>query len=102
MWQKGTSVYSAAKKTGIPIQTLRDRVLGYIFATVTTSGPCCILGKENENNLAEHVKKMSKFGYGYSKSELCTLGTDLAVYLGLRQEESARERALCQLSVYDL
>ena len=33
---------------------------------------------------------MSKFRYGYSKAELCTLGTDLAVYLGLRKRDDVQ------------
>ena len=87
LWEEGNSVYASAKKTGVPIQTLRDRTLGNVRDNVTASGPACILGKLNERNLAEHVSHIAKFGYGYSKAELCTLGTDMAIFLGLRKKD---------------
>ena len=33
---------------------------------------------------------MSKFGYGYSKVEFCTLRTYLVVYLGLRKRDDVQ------------
>ena len=73
LWEEGNGVYASANKAG------------NVSDNVTASGPVCILGKLNKRNLLEHVSHTAKFGYGYSKAELCTLGTDLAIFLGLRK-----------------
>ena len=81
LWKNGKSVYAAAKMTGVPIQTLRDHSLGKINENTTNSGPPSKIGIANEKNLAKHIAEMATYGYGYSKTDVCELGTDFHNYL---------------------
>ena len=70
LWKNGKSVYAAAKMTGVPIQTLRDRSLGKINENTSNSGPPSKLGIDNEKNLVKHIAEMATNGYGYSKTDV--------------------------------
>ena len=77
-WEK---CLCCAKMTGVPVQTLRDRALGKINESTSNSGPPSKLGIDNEKNLAKHIAEMATYGYGYSKTDVCELGTDFHNYL---------------------
>ena len=81
LWQSGVSVYKAAKLTGVPKQTLRDRTCGRVEATKHSSGPDPIFSLEEEQDLTNHVISMAQFGYGYTRFDLRNIATDLAIYL---------------------
>ena len=85
--REGTSVYKAAKLTGVPEQTLRDRTCGHIATSVTHSGPAPLLSVEEEMALVTHVKEMASYGYGYTRAELINLATDTAVFLEKKEKE---------------
>ena len=68
------SIKGTARKFGIPEATLRDRVKGRIGVDVTKSGKDPLFTLEEERALFEHLKVMSSYGYGYSRSEVVYIG----------------------------
>ena len=81
------SIKGTARKFGIPEATLRDRVRGRISVDVTKSGKDPLFTLEEERALVEHLKVMSSYGYGYSRSEVVDIGSTYAVSLGKRDED---------------
>lgn len=78
--EKGMSVYAAARNYGVPETTLRDRTLGHVSVTGKTDS--FVFNDSTEKEIVDHVKYMSSIGYGYSKSDVLYLASDLAVSLG--------------------
>ena len=81
------AVNRAAVTYGVPESTLRYRVQGRVNPESTKSGPSPFFTSEEESLFADHLKKMASFGYGYIRSEVLTMATDYAVYLGKRCQE---------------
>ena len=82
--EKGVSVYSAAKRHGIPLTTLRDRIDNRVSIDVTKSGPGPVLSLEEEAQLCNHLKELAAVGYGYTRAEVINLASDYAVSIGKR------------------
>ena len=87
LWEGGMSVYKAAKLTGVPKQTLRDRTCGRIAVTTFTSGTLPLFSKEEEQSLTQHVISVAMYGYGYTRFDLRCIATDMAVYLNKRKSD---------------
>ncbi|ESO89300.1 hypothetical protein LOTGIDRAFT_229168 [Lottia gigantea] len=84
---KKLNVSKAAKKYCVPIQTLRDRVLGHISIDNVKSGPPPVFDCEQEARLAEHIKDMASLGYTYTRAEMINLGSEYAVHLGIKTKD---------------
>ena len=84
----GMSINGSAKRYGVPVKTLRDRVTGKVSLDVTSAGHPPLFDVEEEAKLVEHIKLMAKFGYGYTRSEVVKLASQFAVDLGKREEHS--------------
>ncbi|PIK37236.1 hypothetical protein BSL78_25928 [Apostichopus japonicus] len=68
--QKGEISFKGASKLySIPRSTLQDKVKGR-SPVVAKSGPSATLTQAEENALVEYIMKMSKIGYGLTKSQL--------------------------------
>ena len=78
------SVNAAARNYGVPETTLRDRTLGHVSVTGKTAS--FVFHDSTEKEIVDHVKYMSSIGYGYSKSDVLYLASDLAVSLGKRDQ----------------
>ena len=81
------AVRTAAKLYDIPLTTLRDRVDNRISIDVTKSGPDPLLSQLEEARLVKYLIYMSNLGYGYTRSQVMELGTDLALHLGKRKKD---------------
>ncbi|XP_046576244.1 MFS-type transporter clz9-like [Haliotis rubra] len=80
------SVRKAAKNFSVPFATLRDRTSGNIGMECLKSGPEPLLSIEEERNLVVHIQAMADFGFGYTRSEVADLATDLAIHLGKKSK----------------
>ena len=80
------AVKTAAKKFAVPVQTLRDRVKGYIDPQNFKTGGETVLTKEEEETLVNHVETMAQLGYGYSNIQLQHLSGERAFDMGRRKE----------------
>ncbi|KAJ8315567.1 hypothetical protein KUTeg_007717 [Tegillarca granosa] len=80
----GLSLRAAARKYGIPVQTLRDRVTGRISLSCSTPGRSPVLDIEEETRLVEHLVNVSRLGYGLTRQEITDLASDYALQLGKR------------------
>jgi len=80
------SVHGAAKRFGVPLTTLRDRVDGRVHLDTLHAGAAPLFNQEQESNIVEHVKTMSEISYGYTRAEVVDLASDYAVNLGLRDK----------------
>ncbi|KAJ8303666.1 hypothetical protein KUTeg_018776 [Tegillarca granosa] len=80
----GVSVYTASRRFGIPEQTLRDRVKGFIEVDCVNSGRSPVLSLEEEAKLVNHLVEMAKLGYGYTRQELTNIASNYAVQLNKR------------------
>ena len=78
-----TSVYKAAKLTGVPEQTLRDRIKEKVPINAVHGGQP-LFPHEQEAKIKDHVAQMATYGYGYTAKQLIHLATDTARYLQLR------------------
>ena len=58
------SIFKAARQTGVPETTLRDRVVGKVEWRHDKKGPAPLLSTEGESLLAQHLLDMANFGYG--------------------------------------
>ncbi|KAL5014661.1 hypothetical protein ScPMuIL_008931 [Solemya velum] len=76
------AVKKAARVHDVPETTLRDRVKGQDSIDTVRSGPAPLLSLEAEARLMNHISFMARVGYGYTRSEVCYLATDLATKLG--------------------
>ena len=76
-------VSKAAKLYNIPRTTLRDRLSGRVHIdTVTTKLPLFTLLEESK--LADHIKTMASYGYGYTRQECVNIASDITIQLGKR------------------
>lgn len=82
----GLSLRAAAKKYGVPAQTLRDRVTGRISLNCVTTGRSPVLDIEEETRLVEHLVNVSRLGYGFNRQEITDLASDYALQLGKRDD----------------
>ena len=83
---KNMPVNRAAVTYGVPESTFRYRVQGLVDPESTKSGPSPLFSSEEECLFADHLKKMASFGYGYIRSEVLTMATDYAIYLGKKTQ----------------
>ena len=60
----------AARQFGVPVMTLRDRVLGKVSLETTKPGPDSLFSMEEELTLVEHLETMAQMGYGYTHAQL--------------------------------
>jgi hypothetical protein len=81
------SVKKAARIYGIPVTTLRDRVLGKVDHDKAVFGKAPLFDNNEEYNLVKHFKKMSSYGYGYTRQECLDIATDYAIQLGRRSKD---------------
>ena len=86
LWQGGMTVYKAAKLSGVPRQTLRDRTCGYVDPHKFKSGPDTLFDDAQEKALSANIMLMASYGYGYSRQEVLNVALDTAVHLGLRKK----------------
>ncbi|KAJ8312950.1 hypothetical protein KUTeg_010323 [Tegillarca granosa] len=81
----GMSVRGAAKKFGIPPQTLRDRITGRIDVDCVTTGRTLVLDMEEEAKLVQKLSSVADLGYGYTRQEVTDLASDYALQLEKRR-----------------
>ncbi|KAJ8305819.1 hypothetical protein KUTeg_016364 [Tegillarca granosa] len=79
------SVHGAAKRFGVPVTTLRDRVDGRIHIDCCTTGAPPLFTLDQEAAIFNHIKIMSEIGYGYTRSEVVDIASDYAIDLGLKE-----------------
>jgi len=84
--EQGLPVERVAKKFGIPINTLKDRVRGKINIDTLKSGPSPSFDINQETLLCEHIKTMAEIGMGYSRQETINLASDYAIHLGINKQ----------------
>ena len=84
--KNGTSVYKSAQLCGVPVQTVRDRVLGKIKLGTVKPGPKKLFSDQEESDLVQHVQTMSNLGWGYTRADFRKVIGDTAVYLGKKEE----------------
>ncbi|XP_071795300.1 uncharacterized protein [Asterias amurensis] len=84
---EGFSVKKASRIYAVPYSTVYDRVNGRIKKLqCTKSGPDPLLSVEEEQTLVTYIELMASFGYEYSRTEVTSLATDLAVRHGLKKK----------------
>ena len=81
---KGMSVKKAARSFGVPVTTLRDRVLGYIDPINFEKDT--IFSREEESSIIEHRQARADLGYGMTNIETRTLAGEMATSLGGKKE----------------
>lgn len=81
------SVRRASIQYGVPMQTLRDRVLGKIDPESISSGTKPLFSLEEEAVFVEHLKAMASLGYGYTGAEVVDMASNYAIYLGKRTKD---------------
>lgn len=85
-------VNEASRQFGIPKATLiRRRASGNLIKT-TSLGPSSTLGVENERKLVSHIKKLQKFGFAPSRTDVRFMAFALAEQLGLAHRFDKEER----------
>jgi len=84
--EQGLPVERVAKKFGIPINTLKDRVRGKIDIDTVKSGPSPSFDIMQETLLCEHIKTMAEIGMGYSRQETINLASDYAIHLEIKKQ----------------
>ena len=82
--QSNQAIRTAARTFGVPVQTLRDRVIGIVDPDNDACGSDPLLTREEELTLVEHVEVLAELGYGYTNMQLKSLAGDLAQHLGRR------------------
>ena len=75
--RSGMSVYMAARQYNVPESTLRDRTRGNISVDATI-GFDTIFNRSEERKLVDHITYMADIGYGYNKSSIQYMASDLA------------------------
>ena len=74
--RSGMSVYMAARQYNVPESTLRDRTRGNISVDATI-GFDTIFNRSEERKLVDHITYMADIGYGYNKSSIQSIASDL-------------------------
>ena len=83
VFEEKIPVERAAKRFGVPTNTLKDRVSGKINVDTIKSGPSPLFSMEQEALLCNHLTTMAEIGYGYSRQETINIASDFAHHLGL-------------------
>ena len=83
VFEEKIPVERAAKRFGVPINTLKDRVRGRVSVDTVKSGPSPLFSLEQETLLCNHLSTMAEIGYGYSRQETLNVASDYAHHLGL-------------------
>ena len=86
--KNGMAVKKAARLHGVPVQTLRDRVLGKIDPECVVTGRKPVLSVFEEAKIVEHIRVMADYGYGYTMQEVADIATEYAVLLGKRTHDN--------------
>ena len=71
--EDNVSVRRASKQFDLPMQTLRDRVLGKVDPQCVTTGRAPVFSMEEESHIVGHLKAVAKYGYGYTRQEMVDL-----------------------------
>jgi hypothetical protein len=79
------SVRKASILYDVPLTTLRDRVDVRVSEETVKSGPDTLLSQEEEARLVNHFKYTTEVGYGYTRSQVFELATDLAIHIEKRE-----------------
>ena len=82
--EENVSVRRASIQFSLPMQTLRDRVLGKVQPDTVTTGRAPVLSMEEEARIVDHLQTVAKYGYGYTRQEVVDMASDFAVQLGKR------------------
>ena len=78
--------------TSVPQTTIKDRRLGNVSKDCFNTGAPTVFTAEQEAKLKNHVLEMSSMGYGYTRTELIHLATDMAHFLSkLPQDRTLSE-----------
>ena len=80
------SVRKASILYDVPLGTLRVRVHGRVSEETVKSGHDTLLSQEEEARLVNHIKYTSEVGYGYTRSQVVELATDLAIHIEKREK----------------
>ena len=80
--EENVSVRRASIQFSVPMQTLRDRVLGKVQPDTVTTGRAPVLSMDEEARIVEHLQTVAKYGYGYTRQEVVDIASDFAVQLG--------------------
>ncbi|XP_041369513.1 uncharacterized protein LOC121383507 [Gigantopelta aegis] len=83
---QGMPIKKAARICSVPYSTLHDRLSGKTDIDCVKSKPDPLLSQEEEQTLVTHVEFMSSVGFGYTRTEVLNIATDLAVHLGKREK----------------
>jgi hypothetical protein len=78
------SVRRASFQFNVPMQTLRDRVIGKVDIEATRSGPQSLFSQHKKAIFVEHLKSIASLGYGYTGPEVKTKASNYAVFLRKR------------------
>ena len=71
----------------VPMQTLRDRVLGKISIDTVTSGRAPVLSPEEEAKFVSHLQEVAKNGNTFSRQDVVDFASKYAYELGKRSED---------------
>ncbi|XP_048244104.1 uncharacterized protein LOC125376196 [Haliotis rufescens] len=82
--EENVSGQRTAARWGVPVSTLKDRLLGNISLDTVKSGPMPLFTATQESFLASHSRVMGEIGYGYTRQETSNLASYYAVHLGYR------------------
>ncbi|KAL4227932.1 hypothetical protein ACF0H5_013371 [Mactra antiquata] len=93
--EKGLPVYRAARKHGVPGQTLRDRVKGIVDHENAKQGGHTFFSQKEELIIVEHVKTMAELGYGFTHTQLKHVGGKIAYEHG--KKENSKPLSNCWL-----
>ncbi|XP_046576326.1 uncharacterized protein LOC124284300 [Haliotis rubra] len=85
--EENVSAQRAAARWGVPVSTLKDRLLGNISVDTVKSGPMPLFSSQEESFLASHIRVMGEIGYGYTRQETINLASDYAVNQGHRDRD---------------
>lgn len=80
------SVRKASILYDVPLTTLRDRVDVRVSEETVKSSPDTLLSQEEEARLVNHFKYTTEVGYGYTRSQVFELTTDLAIHIEKREK----------------
>ncbi|CAC5426022.1 unnamed protein product [Mytilus coruscus] len=83
----GMSVRGASRQYNVPMQTLRDRILGKIDPECVTTGRFPIFSQEEEAQSVDHLKSVAQYGY-VTRSEVTDISTEFAVQLHIRTTDN--------------
>ncbi len=81
----GDSVHKTSILYGVPEQTLRDRIKDHVSIDAKV-GRKTVLTQDEEHALVEHIEVMGKIGYGYNKSEISHMASDIARKFGRKDK----------------